>query len=80
MQLLKGRVMPADQALVSPVPLRKVLVMVPVRVNHGDCHYMLLNVMQTSNGETVDVPHVWLEVPETAVMEESRTMAIALLS
>ena len=45
------------------------MVMVPVRVNHDDCYYMLLNVMQTSNGETVDVPHVWLEVPEAAVID-----------
>ena len=30
--------------------------------------------------ESVDIPHVWLEVPETEVLEESRTMAMALLS
>ena len=28
----------------------------------------------------MDIPHVWLEVPETDVLEESRTMAMALLS
>ena len=36
--------------------------------------------MHTLPKESVDIPHVWLEVPETDVLQESRTMALALLS
>ena len=34
MQLLRERALPANKTTTSPVPLRKVLVAVPVRVNH----------------------------------------------
>ena len=53
---------------------------VPIRVNHDNRYYTLLNVMRPGSKETVDIPHVWLEVPETDVLEEGRTMAMALLS
>ena len=55
--------------------MRKVLVAVPIRVYHGDRSYMLLNVMHTGTQESVDIPHVWLEVAESEMLEESRTMA-----
>ena len=35
---------------------------------------------QAGAEESVDIPHVWLEVPEAAVLEESRTMAMAPMS
>ena len=44
MQLLRERAFPANKTTTSPVPLRKVLVAVPVRVNHDGRYYMLLNV------------------------------------
>ena len=72
-ETVRERALPANKSPGSPVPLRKVLVLVPVRVDHDHCR-----CMQAGTGETVDVPHVWLEVPETAVVEESRTMAMAL--
>ena len=80
MQLLRGRALPAHKLTDSPVPLRKVLVVVPIRVNHDNRYYTLLNVMHPGSKESVDIPHVWLEVPETDVLEEGRTMAMALLS
>ena len=80
MQLLRERALPAHKLTDSPVPLRKVLVVVPIRVNHDNRYYTLLNAMHTGPKESVDIPHVWLEVPETDVLEEGRTMAMALLS
>ena len=36
--------------------------------------------MHTGTQESVDIPHVWLEVAESEMLEESHTMAMALLS
>ena len=45
MQLLRERALPANKPTGSPVHLRKVLVAVPIRVNHDNRYYTLLNVM-----------------------------------
>ena len=67
MQLLRERALPAHKLTDSPVPLRKVLVVVPIRVNHDNRYYTLLNVMHPGSKESVDIPHVWLEVPENCL-------------
>ena len=46
MQLLRERALPAHKLTDSPVPLRKVLVVVPIRVNHDNRYCALLNVMR----------------------------------
>ena len=54
MQLLRERARTAIKPAGSLVPMRKVLVAVPIRVYHGDRSYMLLNVMHTGTQESVE--------------------------
>ena len=66
-------------------PLRRVLVLVPVRVSAlaaSDPTAIVLHEMGTGSGgqATVDIPHVFIEVPADRILEESRVMAQAVLA